>query len=82
MALALVGGAVCELQPVGGLGSHYRFITVTLPLHDCFTPALHHRLQLADGTVYQGKRYRGSELTASTFDPATEMPDGFEVTSK
>ena len=47
----------------------------------CFDPAARgfYRLQLADGTVYQGKRYRGSELTPSTFDPATEMPSGFEV---
>ena len=36
-----------------------------------------YRLQNADGTIYLGKRYRGSELTRCTFDERTDLPRGF-----
>jgi len=36
-----------------------------------------YRLQSAEGTIFQGKRYRGSELTRCTFDERTDLPRGF-----
>ena len=37
----------------------------------------YYRLQNADGTIDQGKRYRGTELTRCTFDEHADLPSGF-----